>query len=221
MNDLCENISIERINDFILSFNKNDDELMSLKDYAIKNNVPIIRDETKDFLTTILKICKPKNILELGTAIGYSSLVIYKSLDGHFDKFITVEENPDRIKEAKIIIDKYFKKDFIKLVEEDISKFLEDYKDSECFDFIFLDAAKAQYVIWLPYLKKLMKKGAILIADNIFKDGEVLESKYFIIKRDRTIHKRMREFLHIISNDDDFHTNLFNLGDGISVSIKK
>ena len=221
VNDFDENISIERISDFILSFNRNDEELSLIKDYAVKNHVPIIRDETKDFLNTILKITKPKCILELGTAIGYSTLVIYKALEGHFDKFLTVEENIDRIVDAKNNIDKYFIKDKVNLIESDISKFLEEYKENDCFDFIFLDAAKAQYIVWLPYIKRLMKKGAILIADNIFKDGEILESKYYIIKRDRTIHKRMREFLHTISNDDDFDTNLFNLGDGISVSIKK
>ena len=221
VNDFDENISIERISDFILSFNRNDEELSLIKDYAVKNQVPIIRDETKDFLNTILKITKPKCILELGTAIGYSTLVIYKALEGHFDKFLTVEENIDRIVDAKNNIDKYFIKDKVNLIESDISKFLEEYNENDCFDFIFLDAAKAQYIVWLPYIKRLMKKGAILIADNIFKDGEILESKYYIIKRDRTIHKRMREFLHTISNDDDFDTNLFNLGDGISVSIKK
>lgn len=221
VNDIDENINIDRINDFILSFNKSDEDLLVLKDYAVNNHVPIIRDETRDFLNTVLRITKPKCILELGTAIGYSTLVIYKAIDGNFDSFITIEENQNRINEAKNNFTKYIKGKKPDLIESDISKFLEEYKDSECFDFIFLDAAKAQYITWLPYIKKLMKKRSILIADNIFKDGEVLESKYYIIKRDRTIHKRMREFLHAISNDIDFDTNLFNLGDGISVSIKK
>ena len=221
VNDCDENISIERINDFILSFHDDDAELLILKDYAIKHDIPIIRDETKDFLNIILKIAKPNNILELGTAIGYSTLVIYKAINGHFNSFITVEENKDRILIAKSNFDKYFRNDKVALIETDITKFLKEYKKSECFDFVFLDAAKAQYIVWLPYIKKLMKKGSILIADNIFKDGEILESKYYIIKRDRTIHKRMREFLHTISSDNDFATNLFNLGDGISVSIKK
>ena len=89
------------------------------------------------------------------------------------------------------------------------------------FDFIFLDAAKGQYINWLDDIKRLMKKNAILISDNIFKDGEILESKYLIKKRDRTIHKRMREFLKSITNDKDLDTYIFNIGDGISVSIKK
>ena len=221
VNDFEENISIDKIQDFILSFNKYDEELSLLKDYAIKNKVPIIRDETKDFLNMVLRIKKPRNILELGTAIGYSTLVIYKAIEGHFDSFITIEEDETRVREARNNIDKFCLIDKVNLIEADIGKYLIDYNKNETFDFIFLDAAKAQYVVWLPYIKKLMKKGAILIADNIFKDGEVLESKYYIIKRDRTIHKRMREFLHIVSSDCDLDTNLFNLGDGISVSIKK
>lgn len=221
MNDFDENLNIDRINDFILSFGKIDNELLELKDYAIKNDVPIIRDETKDFLNIILKIYKPKNILELGTAIGYSTLVIYKAIGGRFDSFYTVEDNKDRINIAKTNIIKYFNYDRVELIESDITDFLKKNNDNITFDFVFLDAAKAQYIVWLPYIKRLMKKGAILIADNIFKEGEILESKFYIIKRDRTIHKRMREFLHSITNDNELDTNLFNLGDGISISIKK
>lgn len=221
VNDFEKNISIDRISDFILSFNKCDEELLEIKNYAIKNNVPIIRDETKDFLNIVLRISKPRTILELGTAIGYSTLAIYKALNGRFDSFVTVEENVDRIKEAKNNIDKYFKNDKVKLIESDIEIFLKKCDADVRYDLIFLDAAKAQYIVWLPYIKGLMRKGSILIADNIFKDGEILESKYYIIKRDRTIHKRMREFLHTVSSDSDFETNFFNLGDGISISIKK
>ena len=134
---------------------------------------------------------------------------------------MTVENNIDRIKEAKTNIEKFFDDKKVVLIEDDITNYLEAAEKEEKYDFVFLDAAKAQYIVWLPMLKKLMKKGAVLLADNIFKDGEILESRYTIIKRDRTIHKRMREYLHEVAKDIDFDTTIFNVGDGISVSIKK
>ena len=214
-------IDNDKVNDFIDGLSVVDDEIENIKEYAISSDVPIIRDETRNFLNLLLKLTRPKAILELGTAIAYSTLVIYKALDKKVDKFVTVENNEKRLMDARKNIDKYFDKDSIRLVEDDITSYLEKNHEKDTFDFIFLDAAKAQYVVWLPYIKKMMKKGSILLADNIFKDGEVLMSRYTIIKRDRTIHKRMREFLHDISRDEDFDTTILNIGDGISVSIKK
>ncbi|MBO6134603.1 MAG: O-methyltransferase [Lachnospiraceae bacterium] len=215
------NVNDERIEDFIKSLDDYDEEIESLKDYALKNDVPIIRDETRNFLRLLLRIKKPRKILELGTAIAYSTLVIYKSCDKDIDSIVTVENNIDRIKEAKTNIEKFFDDKKVVLIEDDITNYLESAEKEEKYDFVFLDAAKAQYIVWLPILKKLMKKGAVLLADNIFKDGEILESRYTIIKRDRTIHKRMREYLHEVAKDVDFDTTIFNVGDGISVSIKK
>ena len=217
---MLDNISEIRVNDFIMSLSSEDDEdILSLKKYALDNDVPIIRDETREFLRFILSVKKPMNILEIGTAIAYSTLVMHKIVnDAHI---VTVEDFPRRIDESKINIDKYFDKTKIMLIEKDASVYLEECKDDEHFDFVFLDAAKGQYINWLSNLKRLMKKDAILVADNIFKDGEILESKFLIKKRDRTIHKRMREFLYSIKHDNELSTYIYNLGDGISVSIKK
>lgn len=172
-------------------------------------------------MTFLLKAKRPKSVLELGTAIAYSTLVIYKALDKNVDTIVTVENYAKRIEIAENNIKKYFDEGKVSFIKEDITIYLKNIKQENVFDFVFLDAAKAQYIIWLPYIKKLMKKDAILVADNIFKDGEMLESKYAILKRDRTIHKRMREFLHAIMTDKDFDSNILNIGDGISVSIKK
>lgn len=210
-----------RVQDFIASLHRHDDDLDDLRKYAIDNDVPIIRDETRDFLNFVLKIERPRKILELGTAIAYSTLVIYKALDGDLDKIVTVENYEPRIIDAKKNIDKFFDKGKVELIEKDITEYLDNIDEKDTYDFIFLDAAKAQYIAWLPKLKKLMRKGSVLLADNIFKDGEVLESRYAIIKRDRTIHKRMREFLHEITSDTELDTTILNIGDGISVSIKK
>lgn len=215
------NVDKERIDDFIMAYGKSDEDLEILKEYAIHHGVPIIRDDTKDFLTFLLKAKRPKSVLELGTAIAYSTLVIYKALDKDVDTIVTVENYDERIKIAESNIKKYFDEGKVSFIKDDITTYLKNIKQENVFDFVFLDAAKAQYIIWLPYIKKLMKKDAILVADNIFKDGEMLESKYAILKRDRTIHKRMREFLHEIMTDKDFDSNILNIGDGISVSIKK
>ena len=218
---LTYDIDNNRINDFIASFYKEDEDLKTIKDYAIKNDVPIIRDETRDYIDFILKVKKPRKILELGTAIAYSTLVMYKSLGGDIDSIVTVENDQNRILKARENIDRYFDKNVVTLIEKDITEYLDSVKEKEIYDFIFLDAAKAQYITWLPKLRELLKKDAILLSDNIFKDGEMLESRYAIIKRDRTIHKRMREFLHGITHDEDLYTRILNIGDGISVSIKK
>ena len=212
-----------RIDDFISSLTKEtDEEIILLKKVAIENEVPIIRDETKSFLRMILSIKRPQKILEIGTAIAYSTLVIHRAVPTA--TIVTIEDFERRIKEAKENIGKFINKDgknIVTLIEDDATNYLNKISGSEEFDFIFLDAAKAQYINWLPNIEKVLAKDGILIADNIFKDGEILESKFLIKKRDRTIHKRMREFLHEINNNKSFETYQYNIGDGISVSIKK
>ena len=217
---MIENIDEMRVSDFIMSLsNEKDKDILELKEKALQNDVPIIRDETKALLRMILNIKKPSKVLEIGTAIAYSTLVIHRECKSA--EIVTVEDYPKRISEAKENINKYFDKEKIELIEEDAGIYISNNTGSEIFDLVFLDAAKAQYINWLKDIKRLMKKDAILIADNIFKDGEILESKFLIKKRDRTIHKRMREFLNSISKDEEFKTSIFNIGDGVSVTIKK
>ncbi len=219
-NSMLENIEEIRVSDFINSLSGEiDKDIRELKEYAIEHDVPIIRDETKDFIRMILSMKKVENVLEIGTAIGYSTLVIHKLCKDA--KIVTIEDYGERIKIAKSNIDKYFDKSKIELIENDAGIYLKENKEREIFDFVFLDAAKGQYINWLNDIKRLMKKDAILIADNIFKDGEILESKFLIKKRDRTIHKRMREFLHTITRDEELNTYIYSIGDGLSVSIKK
>lgn len=217
---MIEYIDEIRVKDFLMSLSsENDDDILKLKEYAKEHDVPIIRDETRDFLRLILGIKKPKSILEIGTAIAYSTLIMHRLCKDA--NIVTIEDFERRIITAKDNIDKYFDKSKIELVEGDAGVYLKDNKESEKFDFVFLDAAKGQYINWLDDIKRLMKKDAMLIADNIFKDGEILESKFLIKKRDRTIYKRMREFLNSITKDEDLDTYIFDIGDGISVSIKK
>ena len=217
---MIDNISEIRVNDFIMSLSSYEDEdMMRLKKYAVENNVPIIRDETRDFLRLIINIKNVENILEIGTAIAYSTLVMHKA--NAKANIFTIENYDKRIRDAKNNIAKYFNEDKITLIEEDAGVYLKECTKNEFFDLVFLDAAKGQYINWLSDIKRVMKKGDILIADNIFKDGEILESKFLIKKRDRTIHKRMRDFLYQIKHDENFITYIYNLGDGVSISIKK
>lgn len=217
---MIDNIDEIRVNDFISSLiSEEDNDIIELKKYAIEHDVPIIRDETKNFLRLVLNFKKPKDILEIGTAIAYSTLVMHRNCESA--NIVTIEDFERRIIEARKNINKYFDAQKVKLIEKDASIYLSEEKGKELYDLVFLDAAKGQYINWLKDIKRLMKNGAVLIADNIFKDGEILESKFLIKKRDRTIHKRMREFLKCISDDREFITYILNIGDGISVSIKK
>lgn len=211
-----------RIEDFIDSFSENEDDCLNeLKTYAKNNDVPIIRDRTIEFLRMILNIKKPETILEIGTAIGFSALVMKKELNNvHID---TIEDYEKRVVLAKENFDKYCVTDNIKLYAGDATDYLEDWvtegiKDK--YDFVFLDAAKGQYIKWLPNIITLLKKDGILLTDNVFKDGEVLEDKLTIEKRDRTIHKRMREFLYEITHHKELKSYIYDIGDGISISIK-
>lgn len=216
MNDYYEN----RLEDFIFSFSNIDSNEMiinELKREAIDLDVPIIRNETADILSILIKINKPENILELGTGIGYSTLIMLFSSEE--SKITTIENYKKRIEIAKKNFLKYDKNNNIFLIESDITDSLKVLDKK--FDFIFLDAAKAQYPIWFEYLKKIINKNGIIFADNIFRDGEVIESHFAIRKRNRTIHKRMREFLQILKDDIDFDTKIINIGDGITISIKK
>ena len=214
-----EYFSNDRISDFILSLSQNDNDFFELKKKAIKNEVPIIRDETKQFLIMILKILNPKKILEIGTAIGYSALIMKKyTVDS---SIITIEDYEKRQIEAEKNFKKYDKEKVITLIKDDATNYLKKNNEKEVFDFIFLDAAKGQYINWYEDIKRILKKGGVLIADNILKDNEIIEPKLLIKKRDRTIHKRMREFLYKIMHDEDVISKIFNIGDGISVTIKK
>lgn len=212
-----------RIENFISSFDYSETEcIKNIYDYCINNDIPIIKNQTKNFIRSIINVKKPIKILEIGTAVGYSSIIIYDEVKKYCKNPImyTIENYPKRIEEAVKNFKKYGYRD-IALFKDDASIILEKLAQSgDKFDLIFLDAAKAQYSIWLNNIKKLLNKNGVLIADNIFKDGEVIESRYLIRKRDRTIHQRVREFLHKIFNDKDITSYVYDIGDGISLSIK-
>ena len=210
----------ERIVSYIHSLeSQNSEVLTKIEQNAIKDNVPIIRKEMESFLRVMLTISKPLNILELGCAIGYSAILMSEYLPegGH----ITTIENYDRrIVEAKANIEMAGLSSKITLLEGDAMEVMKDL-ESENYDFVFMDAAKAQYINFLPEVMRLMKPGAILIADNVLQDGDIIESRYGVIRRNRTIHSRMREYMYEVKHMEELVTTIVPIGDGITMSVKK
>ncbi len=210
----------ERIVTYMHSLEKpNSPILNQIEKQAHIDKVPIIRKEMESFLRVMLAIKRPKRILELGTAVGYSAILMSESIDS--DATITTIENYDkRIPVAKENINAAGKSKVITLLEGDAMEIMPTL-ESDQFDFVFMDAAKAQYIYFLPEVMRLMKEGAILITDNVLQEGDLIESKYVVRRRDRTIHKRMREYMEVIKKDPNLETTIVPIGDGITMSVKK
>lgn len=190
--------------------------LDELEAYAVKTQVPIIRKEMQSFMKTMLVMNKPKQILEVGTAIGFSALLMSEFTDGHIT---TIENYDKRIPIARDNFKKYHKEDQITLLEGDAMEVLKALDGP--YDFIFMDAAKGQYIHYLPEIMRLLSPGGVLISDNVMQDGDIIESKYAVTRRDRTIHKRMREYLYTLKHHEELETSILTLGDGVAVSVRK
>ena len=210
----------ERIVSYMHSLEKNNSQVLEqIEIEAHKDNVPIIRKEMESFLRVILAIKKPKRILELGTAVGYSAILMSEYIDEK-GQIITIENYDKRIPIAKENIKKAGRENVIKLLEGDAMEIMPTL-ESDQFDFVFMDAAKAQYIHFLPEVLRLMKKDGVLITDNVLQEGDLIQSKYVVRRRDRTIHKRMREYLEVVKNHPQLETTIVPIGDGITMSVKK
>ncbi len=212
------------VNDRIVSYihsleTSNSEILQKIEQCAKETNVPIIRKEMESFLRVMLMIKQPMKVLELGCAIGYSAILMSECLPegGHIT---TIENYDKRIIEAKENIALAEAQDKITLLEGDAMDRMAELPSEE-YDFVFMDAAKAQYINFLPEVLRLMKKGAILIADNVLQDGDIIESRYGIVRRNRTIHSRMREYMYEVKHTESLETTIVPIGDGITMSIKK
>ena len=219
----------ERTEIFIESLNEGNTEFLDkLEAEANRDNVPIIRKSMQRFLKLMLELKKPKNILEVGTAVGFSAILMaqYSQSDCHIT---TIEKYEKRIPVAKENFLKSGFNDKITLIEGDAKDILNELLENENgddkfagkYDMIFMDAAKGQYINFLPNAVKLLKKGGVLITDNVLQDDTVIQSKFTVVRRDRTIHKRMREYIRALMQSDELTTDILQLGDGISVSVKK
>lgn len=191
--------------------------LEELEQEAKASFVPIIRREMQSFLKVFLAVKRPKRILEVGTAVGFSTLLMaaYAPEDC---QITTIENYEKRIPIARENFHKYGYDSRITLCCGDAAEVLKTLK--EPFDFIFMDAAKGQYPVFLPEVLRLLKDGGVLISDNVLQDGDIIESHYAVERRNRTIYKRMREYLYELKHREDLLTSIIPLGDGITVSVK-
>ena len=186
-------ITDERISTFIHSLDTgNTPFLTELERYAKETNVPVIRPQMQSFLKVLLAMQQPKQILEVGTAIGFSALLMaeYGPADCHIT---TIEKYEKRIPLARENFKKAGREDRITLLEGDATEILKELEGP--YDLIFMDAAKGQYIHFLPDILKLMPEGGVLLSDNVLQDGDVCESRFAVTRRNRTIHARMRDYL--------------------------
>ncbi len=212
-------VTDERLASFINSFNTDyDDVITCIRKEAEENRVPIIRQEAGEFIKMLILMNRPKRILEIGSAVGFSAIFMSRFMDD--DAHITTIENyPPRIEEAKKNFARAGVEDRITLMEGDAQEILPGLDG--LYDFIFMDAAKGQYGCFFTESVRLLKPNGILLCDNVLQDGDVLESRFAVTRRNRTIHSRMREYLYGLTHDPCLDTAILNIGDGMSLSMKK
>ncbi len=209
----------ERITAFIDSFDTGKPHfLIGLEHFAYQNHVPVIRTPVQGLLKLLLTITKPMRILEVGTAMGFSALFMSEYAPAGCE-VVTIEKVGKRIRQAKDNFIKYGQGKKITLLEGDAKEILRTLEPP--FDFIFMDAAKGQYLNFLPDVLRLLREEGLLVSDNVLQDGDVLESRYAVTRRNRTIHSRMREYLYQLTHREDLCTDILPVGDGVTVSYKK
>ena len=208
----------ERLVTYINSLDKgNTTVLDEIEKEALDTYVPIIRKEMQSFLRLLLAMQKPMRILEVGTAVGFSAILMAEY--GPKDcKIITIENYDKRIPIAKENFKRAGKTEQITLLEGDATEILPTIE--EPFDLIFMDAAKGQYINFMPDVLRLLKKDGVLVSDNVLQDGHIIESHYIVERRNRTIYKRMREYLYELTHSDELVTSVLPVGDGITVSVR-
>ncbi len=209
----------ERAASYVRSLIRDEDDIVEeIGKQAIADFVPIIRPETREFLKVLFKQKKPLRVLEIGTAVGYSAICMSRWLpkDGHIT---TIENYPPRIEQAKENFVKAGAESRITLLEGDAKDVLKEL--TGCYDFIFMDAAKGQYLHFLDDVLRLLAPEGVLVSDNVLQEGEILESHFTVPKRNRTIHHRLREYLYTIKNHPILDTAVLTVGDGMAVSVKK
>ena len=216
----------ERIADYICSLDPGNGEFLDrgngplldqIEEEARREDVPIIRKETSAFLKMLVAAKRPERILEVGTAVGYSALLMCRVMPENC-RITTIEKFPPRIAAAKANFREAGEEERISLLEGDAGEILKGLTGP--YDFIFMDAAKGQYIHWLPEILRLLPEGGILLSDNVLQDGDVIQSRFAVERRDRTIHKRMRDYLFALTHDSRLQTSVVPVGDGAAVSVK-
>ena len=188
----------ERIVDYINSLDKGNSPVCNaIEKEALADGVPIIRKEMGNLLKVLLLLKQPQKILEVGTAVGYSSILMSENMPENC-RITTIENYEKRIPVAKNNFKRAGKEEVITLLEGDAMDILKELDGT--YDFIFMDAAKGQYINFLPELLRLMPAGGLLISDNVLQEGDIVESRYGVTRRNRTIHTRMREDIYTLTH---------------------
>lgn len=209
----------ERLNAFIDSLDTGNTLFLNeIEKEAKETNVPIIRTQVQSLLKLLLAMRKPATILEVGCAIGFSALLMseYGPEDCHIT---TIEKYEKRIPVARENFRRAGKEERITLLEGDAAEILQ--KMTGAYDMIFMDAAKGQYIHFLPDVLRLLVPGGILLSDNVLQDGNILESRFAVTRRNRTIHSRMREYLYELKHHPQLETVILPVGDGVTLSVKR
>jgi predicted O-methyltransferase YrrM len=209
----------ERLVTYINSLDTGNTEILdAIEKEALDSYVPIIRKEMQSFLKLLLAMQRPKRILEVGAAVGFSSILMAEY--GPKDcQIVTIENYDKRIPIAKENFARAGKEAQITLLEGDAQDILPTLK--EPFDLIFMDAAKGQYIHFMPEVLRLLAPHGVLVSDNVLQDGDIIESHYIVERRNRTIYKRMREYLYELTHHEELVTAVLPVGDGITVSCRK
>ena len=212
-------ITENRLTTYINSLAQGDGPLIeTIAENAVKNRVPIIRRETASLLKTMVTLVAPNRILEVGTAVGYSALLMASVMPKEC-RITTIEKYEKRIPEAKENFRLAGMEEKITLLEGDAAEVLKTLEGP--YDFIFMDAAKGQYIHFLPEILRLLAKDGVLVSDNVLQDGDVIESRFAVTRRNRTIHKRMREYLYTLTHSEELVTAVLPVGDGITLSTRR
>ncbi len=208
----------ERIVTFINSMETENSQILeTIEKEALDARVPIIRKEMQSFLKVLLLVKRPMRVLEVGTAVGFSALLMSEYLpEGAV--ITTIENYEKRIPIARENFRRAGKEGQITLLPGDAADVLKTLE--EPYDFIFMDAAKGQYIHFLPEVLRLLTPGGLLVSDNVMQDGNVIESRFCVERRDRTIHARMREYLYELKHHASLETSIVPLGDGVALSVK-
>lgn len=192
--------------------------LDELERNALADHIPIIRKDMQSFLKVLLALRQPHRILEVGTAVGFSAILMAQNTEPDC-RITTIENYEKRIAPARENFSKAGMEERITLLYGDALTILPTLRES--YDFVFMDAAKGQYIHFLPEILRLLSHGGVLVSDNVLQDGNIVESHFAVEQRDRTIYKRMREYLYTLKHTDGLLTSIVAVGDGAAVTVKK
>lgn len=209
----------ERMAAFINSFaSPNSEFLDNLEKFSLETNVPIVRKEMQSLIKFLLAMKKPHSILEVGTAIGFSAILMAENSDSD-THITTIEKYEKRIPLARENFAKAGVDGRITFLEGDATDILASLNGE--YDLIFMDAAKGQYINFMPDVLRLLAPGGILLSDNVMQDGDILESRFVVERRNRTIYTRMRDYLYELTHNDSLETVILPVGDGVTISVKR